>query len=154
MDTKSLLEAGKAILAPWTVKVEAPEEDRADVYLAPENLVEATRAIFTAGGWHLSAITGLDIPMSETSEGEIEILYHFCQGAAVVSLRARVSYGMPEIPSICEVIPSANLYERELVEMFGVIIDGTPMRTKLLLPDDWPDWVYPLRKSFTGLDNV
>jgi Ni,Fe-hydrogenase III component G len=37
--------------------------------------------------------------------------------------------------------------------MFGVILEGMPMRDKLLLPDDWPDWVYPLRKSFKGLES-
>ena len=34
--------------------------------------------------------------------------------------------------------------------MFGMTITGTPNTEKLLLPDDWPDGVYPLRKSFHG----
>jgi Ni,Fe-hydrogenase III component G len=44
----------------------------------------------------------------------------------------------------------ATLYERELIEMFGITIEGTPNTDKLLLPDDWPAGVYPLRKEFTG----
>jgi Ni,Fe-hydrogenase III component G len=69
-----------------------------------------------------------------------------------VTLRVQAPYGLPEIPSICSILPSATLYERELIEMFGLIIEETPDRSRLLLPDDWPDWVYPLRKSFKGLE--
>ncbi len=152
MEITTLLENAKNLLEPWTERVETPEEDRVDVYLASEKIVEAVQAMIDAGGWHLSAITGLDIPQSAASEGAIEILYHFCQLAAVVTLRIQVPYGLPEAPSVCGVIPSATLYERELIEMFGVILEGTPSRDRLLLSDDWPDWVYPLRKSFTGLE--
>ncbi len=152
MDTQAALEVGKNLMTPWVERVESPEEGRLDIYLPAERIVEAVRAMVNAGGWHLSAITGLDVPQSAGSEGSIEILYHFCQGAAVVTLRIMVPYGLPEAPSICSVIPAATLYERELIEMFGVILDGTPVRDRLLLPDDWPDWVYPLRKSFKGLE--
>jgi NADH:ubiquinone oxidoreductase subunit C len=154
MDTNAILESAIPILAPWTKSIEAPEPARIDVYIEPEHVVPAVQAMVDAGNWHLSAITGLDMPQSATSEGMIELLYHFCRRAAIVSLRVQVPYGLPEVPTICGVIPSATLYERELVEMFGVIVRDTPIRTKLLLPDDWPDWVYPLRKSFTGLDQV
>ncbi len=152
MDTTTLLQSAQSLLSPYTERVETPEAERLDVYIPAEKIVEAVQAMVDAGGWHLSAMTGLDIPQSATSEGAIEILYHFCQGPAVVTLRIQVPYGLPEAPSICGVIPAATLYERELIEMFGVILDGTPVRARLLLPDDWPDWVYPLRKSFTGLE--
>ncbi len=38
--------------------------------------------------------------------------------------------------------------------MFGITVEGTPVTDKLLLPDDWPDGVYPLRKSFTGFETA
>ena len=38
--------------------------------------------------------------------------------------------------------------------MFGVDLLGTPDSDHLLLPDEWPNGVYPLRKSFTGLKPV
>jgi Ni,Fe-hydrogenase III component G len=39
------------------------------------------------------------------------------------------------------------------MELFGVEIVGTPDTDRLVLPDDWPHGVYPLRKSFTGFDS-
>ena len=152
METSELLQVAQALLSPWTERVESPEEGRLDVYLPADKIVDAVQGMVDAGGWHLSAMTGLDIPQSATSDGSIEILYHFCQNAAVVTLRVQVSYGLPEVPSICGIIPAVTLYERELIEMFGLIMVGTPVRDRLLLSDDWPNYVYPLRKSFKGLE--
>jgi Ni,Fe-hydrogenase III component G len=58
------------------------------------------------------------------------------------------------VPSICGVIPSAGFFERELGEMLGVTVDGIPDASRLFLPDDWPDGVYPLRKEFAAAQGV
>jgi Ni,Fe-hydrogenase III component G len=76
------------------------------------------------------------------------VLYHFCQDAAVATLRVPLPREAPVVPSICGLIPSASLFERELMEMFGVVCEGTPDPRRLFLPDDWPDGTYPLRKDF------
>ena len=60
-------------------------------------------------------------------------------------------YDAARVPSVCGLVPAATLYERELGEMFGVTVEGTPVTDHLLLPDSWPQGVYPLRKSFSGL---
>lgn len=151
MVTEIDLQNAQTLLAPWTEHSAAPDPARLDVYMPPENLVEATRALIV-DGWYLSAVTGIDMPEKDAPDGAVEVLYHFCKGAAVVTLRLTLPYDLPEVPTVCGVIPSATLYERELMEMFGVIVVDTPVRAKLLLPDDWPDFIYPLRKSFKGLD--
>jgi NADH:ubiquinone oxidoreductase subunit C len=156
MDLELIMQQAQDLLQPYTERVEHPEPDRLDVYIMAEQIAEAVGALVAAeeqaGHWHLITITGLDIPQTEHVDGQVELLYHFCQKAMILTLRARVDYGSPTAPSICGVIPAATLYEREVIEMFGVIFDGTPSRDRLLLPDDWPDWVYPLRKSFQGLE--
>ena len=152
MDSESLLKNTQEMLTPLTTQFNTPEAGRLDAYLPAERIVEGVKTMVEAGGWHLASMTGLDIPQTDTTEGAIEVLYQFCQGPAVLTLRIQAPYGLPEIASICPVLPAATLYERELIEMFGVIFDGTPSRDRLLLPDDWPDWVYPLRKSFERLE--
>jgi Ni,Fe-hydrogenase III component G len=86
-------------------------------------------------------------------EDKLEALYHFTEGPVVATLRVTVPYADPRVPSICPIVPTATLYERELQEMFGFVVEETPVPDRLVLPDDWPDGVYPLRKSFTGLTN-
>jgi NADH:ubiquinone oxidoreductase subunit C len=142
---------------------------RLDVVVTPQDLVAAVKALFDARWGYLSAITGLDLPWPKTPkpgvkpadpapgadgplEDRLEALYQFVNGDAIVMLRVSVPYHDTKVPSICPVIPSATLYERELQEMFGFVVVGTPDPGRLLLPDDWPEGVYPLRKSFTGLE--
>jgi Ni,Fe-hydrogenase III component G len=153
MDTSIIFKSVQTLFSSYIDHSNEPEDGRLDIYLPADKIAYAVGVLVSTGKWHLSAITGLDIPQTAQQDGAIEILYHFCQKAAIVTLRIQVPYGMPTAPSICKVIPAAVLYEREVVEMFGVILEGMPMREKLLLPDDWPDYVYPLRKSFKGIES-
>lgn len=175
MNTEEALVNAEGILKPFSLISTRPSPDRLDVTILPANLEDAVRAIIDAQWGYLTAITGLDRPGShapspedkqwsrlatETQvigsavvpEGTIEILYHFCHKAAIVTLRTGVRYSFAVIPSVCSIIPAATLYERELAEMYGIKVVGTPSTSKLLLPDDWPDDVYPMRKSFTGAE--
>tara|TARA_B000000557_G_scaffold213327_1_gene179619 strand:- start:181 stop:603 length:423 start_codon:yes stop_codon:yes gene_type:complete len=42
-----------------------------------------------------------------------------------------------KIPSICEIYPGANFYEREVFDMFGIEFENHPELTRILMPDDW-----------------
>jgi NADH:ubiquinone oxidoreductase subunit C len=154
MEVTILIESATRLLERWTVKTNAPESNRLDVYIEPASLVPAVKAVVKAHWGYFSAITGLDQPPTgegeSAVEGRVELLYHFCQGHAVLTLRTSVPYSQPNLDSICAVLPSATLYERELIEMFGVTLEGTPSTERLLISDDWPEGIYPLRKSFTG----
>ena len=52
----------------------------------------------------------------------------------------------PHIPSVVPVYPAADWHERETWDMFGVIFDGHPALTRILMPDDWPG--HPQRKDY------
>lgn len=53
-------------------------------------------------------------------------------------------------PSISSRIPPAALYEREIQDMFGLVPDGNPDARPLVLHEQWPRGVYPLRKDFAA----
>jgi NADH:ubiquinone oxidoreductase subunit C len=147
MDTITIMDAARPLFEPFAARIEQPDTNRLDIYLPANSLQDVTRLLLDSK-FYLSAITGVDVPPAEDREGEIEVLYHFCQWAVVVTLRLRVPYSKPVVDSLCGIIPSATLYERELIEMFGVTVEGTTSTERLLLSDDWPEGVYPLRKSF------
>jgi NADH:ubiquinone oxidoreductase subunit C len=162
---EEMLQAGKELLQPWTLSENTPESDRLDVVIRAADIKACVKALIEAKWGYLSAITALDCPEYAVVEGSsqkvvvadkgsVEVLYHFCSGAAIVTLRVMLPYAAATMDSICEIIPSATLYEREAMELLGVEFIGTPSMERLLLPDDWPANVYPLRKAFTGLEKT
>jgi NADH-quinone oxidoreductase subunit C len=52
----------------------------------------------------------------------------------------------PHIPSLYEVYPTVDWHERESYDMFGIIYDGHPGLTRILMPDDWLG--HPQRKDY------
>jgi Ni,Fe-hydrogenase III component G len=175
---KSPLDRFHDMVQPWEVSFNTPEPNRLDVVIKPENLVAAVSVLNFYHWGYLSSITGIDHPGSTVRlpsvvekqwmradekvdhaagtlpEGYLEALYQFVEGPCVATLRVRVPYHAPELPSLYEVIPSISLYERELIEMFGFYIPALPDQTHLILPDEWPAGVYPLRKDFQGLNQT
>lgn len=139
------LDRAEALLAPWMDSAERPATNRLDVPLAPTDLLPAVVTLADSGWGYLIAITGLD---PGVATGALTVLYHFAEGADVVTLRVNVPRENPEVPTLRGLIPLAAMYEQELNEVLGVAIAGAPESDRLFLPDDWPAGAYPLRKDF------
>jgi len=147
MNTNEALALAGELVEQWGWDTEAhyPEPERLDVHVKSiEDLVPIIVAMRVKRLGYLAAITGLDLG-PEVSE--FEVLYHFCTAAAVITLRVRIPRDGGKVPSLGSIIPSAEPFERELREMFGIEITGLRTPMKLYLPDDWPDDLYPLRKD-------
>lgn len=89
----------------------------------------------------ISALTGLD--MGE----KIGLMYHIRTNGAIVTIRTDVPKERPTIPTITDLLPGAIFHEREAADLFGVVFEGHPNPARLVLPDDWPENLYPLRKD-------
>ena len=62
-------------------------------------------------------------------------------------VRALIPPHKPEFPAVTPRVPAATWYEREVRDMFGLQPVGLPDERRLVLPDDWPEGLYPLRKD-------
>ena len=130
---------------------EARASSEADAWIGvpPEDVRGMARFIMdTWAPVHLSTITGVD------NGREIEILYHFVANGCALNLRAKVDKSGDRIDSITPIVPAAVLYEREIMDMFGVEMVGHPDPRRLTLPEDWPVGDYPLRREDTGEEAV
>lgn len=79
---------------------------------------------------------------------ELHAVYHLLSMTHNRRLRVEVSApeADPHVPSLVSVYPTLDWHERETYDMFGLIFDGHPALTRILMPDDWPG--HPQRKDY------
>jgi membrane-bound hydrogenase subunit beta len=143
MSDIDIVESLKRDLGDKALELTNPDRRRIFLKIAPADLVAAATLLRDKyDSAHLSTVSGLD-------KGEtFEFLYHFASPVVNINLRTEIPRTDPRLPSICGAIPGAVLYERELQEMFGVVVEGIPDPRRLNLPDDWPEGQFPLRKDW------
>ncbi len=89
----------------------------------------------------ISAITGIDL------DATIGVYYHVRTSNALLTIKTEVSKENPKIPTITDIIPGAVFHEMEVTDLLGVIFEGHPSPGRLVLPENWPEGVFPLRKN-------
>jgi NADH:ubiquinone oxidoreductase subunit C len=127
------------------IEVKAPRERRIFMRIKKASFQETVKRLINDFGFkHLSTITGVDLG------DQIEVIYHFARdGAIELSVGVALPKNMPSIPTVSGLIPAASVYEREVHEFLGVSFEGNPNLSPLVLPEEWPKDVYPLRKERT-----
>ena len=94
----------------------------------------------------LSAITGLD-----KGDG-FEVIYHLNQeGKILLNLSAILNKENPTVDTVTAYCPSADIYERELMDLLGIKVQGLAAGHRYPLTDDWPKGEYPLRKDWKSI---
>jgi NADH:ubiquinone oxidoreductase subunit C len=129
--------------------IAVPRDRRVVAEISPAKLVESIGALKENGMINIGAITGLDLG------DRFEIIYHlYNDDGVLLNLKTYISREDPRIPTVTGIFPGVFLYERELMDLFGILVEGIPEGRRYPLPDDWPDGEYPLRKDWKGLPAV
>ena len=116
------------------------------IEIAPGGIVEALRRLKKNHRFErLSTVTAVD---RYPAEPRFEIVYHLqsVAGKQRLRLKSRVASDPGEIESAVPVYRSADWYEREVFDLFGVRFLNHPNLTRIMMPDDWEG--YPLRKDY------
>jgi NADH-quinone oxidoreductase subunit C len=121
--------------------------DRGELTLkiAREHIRATATLVLKAGYSFLEDVTCVDYyPV----EPRFQVIYHILS----LGLKARVRLAVPvesidpEIDSIVPVWPSADFYEREVFDLFGIRFGGHPNLRRIMMPDEWEG--HPLRKDY------
>jgi NADH:ubiquinone oxidoreductase subunit C len=121
---------------------------RVYINIAAAAIVEMAAYLFNDLGARFNIASGVD------GRTHMEILYHFTleEINLVLSLRVTLPKTQPEIASLTSVFTAAHWIEREIHELLGINFIGHPNLAPLLLPEEWPQGVYPLRKDYQEWD--
>lgn len=116
-------------------------ERRAQVTVSAEVYHSVVEALQKKGFEHIAAMTCID------SGESLELLLQIGR-RAIVSVRVILPALAPSIDSVSDILPPASFHEREIHDLFGVEFRNCPDSSRLMLPEDWPKGVFPLRRSF------
>jgi NADH-quinone oxidoreductase subunit C len=124
-----------------------------------ERIVDVCRFLKTEPGLDLDFLedeTAVDWPKRNV----IEVVYHLLsyRHRHTIVLKVEADRAAPSVPTVEGVWKTANWFEREIYDLFGVDFPGHPDLRRLMLPDDWVG--HPLRKDYQeaggwhGISNV
>jgi Ni,Fe-hydrogenase III large subunit/Ni,Fe-hydrogenase III component G len=115
-----------------TATVKASSDSYRDVFKALVDTDEKTA---------VTAITGIDLGPN------LGVFYHVRTSNAFLTIQAEVPKENPKLKTVNDITPSATFHELEVNDLIGVSFAGNPLSGHFVLPDTWPDGVYPLRKD-------
>jgi NADH-quinone oxidoreductase subunit C len=139
--------AVKAVLAWNPEALTDAKFDRGELTLSivAEEIRTAAATMQAAGYNFFEDMTAVDwFPASPRFQLSYHLLSHALKER--IRLRVLVDGDSPAIETITSVWPSANYYEREVFDLFGIRFEGHPNLRRILMPDDWQG--YPLRKDY------
>jgi len=126
------------------IRTEQTTDNRIYLLCEAENAYAVNKYLFEDLSLRFVIVTGID------ADDCFELLYHFSndQTGCVVTVKAFVrDREKPMIQSITPFVPAAEWIERELHDILGIHFENHPNLRRLILSDDWPEGVYPLRKD-------
>ena len=119
------------------------------LHVKRERLVEVARTLRDTENLRFEVCLGVSgVHYPEDQGRELHAIYPLLSMThnRRIRLEVSVSDSDPHIPSLVEVWAGNNWHERETFDMFGIIFDGHPALTRILMPDDWPG--HPQRKDY------
>lgn len=137
-----------ALLAANPSFLEDAKFDRGELTLvvAAKHIVAAAHVLKSKREYiRLSTVTGVDW---YPAEPRFEVVYHLhsISRNARVRVKCKLPGDNPEIESLTGVWRSANWFERETFDLFGIRFLNHPDLTRIMMPEDWEG--HPLRKDY------
>ena len=130
--------------------------DRGEItfYVQRDAIVDLCRTLRDDPGLRFelcSSVSGVDYGSADGGGDvaqRLHVTYHLLSMTYRRRIRLEVALDVDDahVPSVVEVYPTADWHERETWDMFGVVFDGHPALTRILMPDDWDG--HPQRKDY------
>jgi len=135
-----------AVLALASLATDAKfDHKELTITVGRENILAACESLKAASFTFFEDLTAVDW---YPQEPRFQLSYHILSMSLKQRLRLVVQLDSSSlvVPSITSAWPSANFYEREVFDLFGIDFPGHPRLTRIMMPTDWPG--HPLRKDY------
>ncbi|MDT0380657.1 NADH-quinone oxidoreductase subunit C [Streptomyces sp. DSM 42041] len=131
--------------------IEKTVVDRGEItfHIAREHLLRVARTLRDDPALRFEYCTGVSgVHFPEDKGRELHAVYHLrsLTHNRIIRLEVTAPDADPHVPSIVEVYPTNDWHERETYDFFGLVFDGHPALTRIMMPDDWQG--FPQRKDY------
>jgi NADH-quinone oxidoreductase subunit C len=131
--------------------IEKTVVDRGELtfHIAREHLVRVAQTLRDDPALRFELCLGVSGVHYLGDEGrELHAVYHLrsITHSRLIRLEVSAPDADPHIPSVVSVYPTNDWHERETYDFFGIVFDGHPALTRIMMPDDWPG--HPQRKDY------
>lgn len=135
---------------PHAVEKVVVDRGELTLYIRPERIAEVCQVMRDDPALRFelcSSVSGVDY-LDDVDGRRLHAVYQLTSMTyrRVIRLEAAVTAADPHLPSVTSVYPTADWQERETYDMFGIVFDGHPGLTRILMPDDWEG--HPQRKDY------
>jgi Ni,Fe-hydrogenase III large subunit/Ni,Fe-hydrogenase III component G len=127
------------------ISAESPRSNRFFLDIKKDKIKEISNGIIALGARYLVSV-GYDNTIREPNLGLVHT-FAFDKDNIILGLRAKAPVDNPEFDSITNDIPNAGWSEREYMDLLGMKFRNHPKPKKLVLADDWPAGIHPLRRE-------
>ena len=146
MDASSIIDTLTAAV-PGASYEAGTSVDFATIYVPATQLVETCRVLRETPSLRFNVLIEVTAADYLPRDPRFEVVYHLLSIPRKARLRLKVRLMDDEsIESITTVWPSANFFEREIFDLFGIRFIGHPNLKRIMMPEDWEG--YPLRKDY------
>ena len=137
--------------------IEYPVVDRGEftLFVRREHLLQVAKILRDDEQLRFEVLQGVSGVHYPTDSGrELHVVVHMMSMTHNRRIRLEVTApdADPHVPSLVPVYPNSDWHERETYDFFGIVFDGHPGLTRIMMPDDWPG--HPQRKDYPlgGID--
>ena len=132
-----------------------PSRGQAVVHVDRDGYIEKVASLKDEGYAFCSDLTATDYLLAfdrplpdDVARERFEVVVNLLdmENSRRIRVRAQVAESDPTIATLFELFPGTEAMEREVYDMFGIVFDGHPDLTRILMPDDWEG--HPLRKDY------
>lgn len=139
----------KGLVPENVIEKTVVDRDELTFHIAREFLPAAAGVLRDDPALRFELCTGVSGVHFEGDTGrELHAVYHLRSITHNRLIRLEVSApdSDPHIPSVVDVYPTNDWHEREVYDFFGLVFDGHPALTRIMMPDDWQG--FPQRKDY------
>ncbi|MFA5167302.1 MAG: NADH-quinone oxidoreductase subunit C [Candidatus Omnitrophota bacterium] len=117
------------------------------VLAARDSILRIAECLIEVFGMRFLFLSGSDT-RKENKSFTLHYVFSYAHQDQFLVVQTRIEEKNPHFPSLAHFLPQANWHEREIQDLLGLVAAGHPDPRRLVLHEDWPQGLFPLRKDF------